>query len=381
MKLPTTFKKNLPDLRYIFLLFLSTRLGLTLIGVVSRSILELQSGKEYNMWSQQLWLDLWGVWDSFWYIDIAEQGYSDVGRNPLDSNQANYAFFPLYPLLMRGLGMILGNDYFLAGVIISNLCLLVACYFLCKLVQLNSDRETSLRSVKFLLLSPTAFIFSGVFTESLYVMLAIFCFYFAQKRQWLLAGVAGFFLSLSRSVGVLILIPLLYEYLKSKNFQLKAIKYDILFLLLIPLGLALFAIYNHQLTGDYLAFTKIQSAWNRTLNNPISTLIGAIRRGLAQEKIRPLIEASFSIGAIALLLGFFRKFQVSYWLFSLYSIFIPLLTGIDSMPRYLLPIFPLYILIAQLTRNPELDQVYTILFALLQGGLSIFWFCGYNLLV
>jgi vacuolar-type H+-ATPase subunit I/STV1 len=147
------------------------------------------------------------------------------------------------------------------------------------------------------------------------------------------------------------------------------------------LGLALFAIYNHQLTGDYLAFTKIQSAWNRTLNNPISTLIGAIRRGLAQEKIRPLIEASFSIGAIALLLGFFRKFQVSYWLFSLYSIFIPLLTGIDSMPRYLLPIFPLYILIAQLTRNPELDQVYTILFALLQGGLSIFWFCGYNLLV
>jgi hypothetical protein len=51
------------------------------------------------------------------------------------------------------------------------------------------------------------------------------------------------------------------------------------------------------------------------------------------------------------------------------------------MPRYLLPIFPLYILIAQLTRNPELDQVYTVLFALLQGGLSIFWFCGYNSIV
>lgn len=381
MKLATTIKKNLPDLQYIFLLFLSTRIGLTLVGVVSRSILELQSGKEYNMWSQQLWLDLWGVWDSFWYIDIAEHGYSDVGRNPLDRNQANYAFFPLYPLLMRGLGMILGNNYYLAGVIISNLCLLVSCYFLCKLVRLNSDRETSLRSVKFLLLSPTAFIFSGVFTESLYLMLAIFCFYFVEKRQWLFAGIAGFFLSLSRSVGVLILIPLLYEYLKSKNFKLKAIKYDLLFLGLIPLGLALFAIYNHQLTGDYFAFTKIQSAWNRALNNPISTLIGAIRRGLAQDKIRPLVEASFSISAIALLLGFFRRFPVSYWLFSLYSIFIPLLTGIDSMPRYLLPIFPLYILIAQLTRNPELDQAYTVLFALLQGGLSIFWFCGYNLIV
>ncbi|NJO94372.1 MAG: hypothetical protein HC820_08590, partial [Hydrococcus sp. RM1_1_31] len=91
MKIATTIKKNLSEIQYILLLFFSTRLILTIIGVFSRSILERQYGKQY-IYSSQLWLDIWGVWDTFWYLDIAEKGYSDAGRNPLSESQANYAF-------------------------------------------------------------------------------------------------------------------------------------------------------------------------------------------------------------------------------------------------------------------------------------------------
>ncbi|RQW77983.1 MAG: hypothetical protein EHM14_13105 [Methanothrix sp.] len=50
------------DLRYIFLLFFGTRIILTLIGVLSRILLEPYHGKEYVwVYSDKLWLDIWGV--------------------------------------------------------------------------------------------------------------------------------------------------------------------------------------------------------------------------------------------------------------------------------------------------------------------------------
>jgi hypothetical protein len=386
MKIAATLKKNLSELNYILLLFLSTRLVLTIIGVISRSLLERQYGKQY-IYSSQLWLDIWGVWDSYWYINIAEGGYSAEVGTSFSETQANYAFFPLYPMLMRLIGTVMGENYFIAGIIISNVCLIIACYLLYRLVQLKFDRENALQSVKFLLVSPTAFILSGVFTESLYLMLAILCFYLAEKKQWLLVGIAGFFLALTRSVGVLIVVPMLYEYLKSNDFQAKKIRYDILFLLLIPLGLSLFAIYNFHLTGNFFAFSNIQSAWNRSLSDPLSAIVNGLRKGFLQPnvrtlfKIKALLESTFSIAALGLLCIFFRKIPVSYWIFGIYSIVVPLLAGIDSMPRFILPIFPLYILLAKLASNRFFDQVVTLSLGLVQGFLMVFWSCGYSLVV
>jgi hypothetical protein len=386
MKLANVVKKNLPELQYILVLFLSTRLVLTVIGVLARSLLERQYGKQY-IYSNQLWLDIWGVWDSYWYINIAKDGYSAEIGTSFSKTQANYAFFPLYPMLMRLIGTILGNKYYIAGIIVSNVCLLVACFFLYKLIKLKLDPNISLRSLKYLIVAPTAFILSGVFTESLYLMLAVFCFYFAAKRQWLLVGIAGFFLALTRSIGFLMLVPMLYEYLQSKEFQWKKVKYDVLFLLLIPLGLLLFALYNYHLTGSFVAFSEIQAGWRRSLSNPLSVLFNGFREGLFRPNVRilmrmkALIEATFSLAALGLLCLSFRKIWVSYWIFALYSILIPLSTGLESMPRYILPIFPLYIVLAKFANNRELDQAITLFFGLLQGALMVFWSCGYSLVI
>jgi Gpi18-like mannosyltransferase len=386
MKIATTIKKNLPELKYIFLLFISTRLVLTTIGVISRNLLERQYGKQY-IYSNQLWLDIWGVWDSYWYINIAEDGYSAKVGTEFSDTQANYAFFPLYPMLMRLVGTVIGDKFFIAGILVSNICLIIACFLLYRLVQLKSDRQTSLETIKFLLVSPTAFILSGVFTESLYLMLAILCFYLAEKRQWLLAGITGFFLALSRSVGVLIIIPILYEYLQGKEFQFKKIRYDILFLLLIPLGLTLFAIYNYHLTGNFFAFSQIQAGWNRTLSDPFTALFKGFYRGIWQPdvkiilRMKALLESTFTVVTLGFLCIFFRKMSFSYWVFSIYSIVVPLLAGVDSMPRYILPIFPLYIVLAKLVHNRSFDKITTLSFVLIQGFLMIFWSCGYALVV
>ncbi|MGF1481592.1 MAG: hypothetical protein ACFB4I_19265 [Cyanophyceae cyanobacterium] len=359
---------------------MSTRIVLTLIGVLSRAFVERGFGKQYS-WTSHLWLDLWGVWDTFWYMDIAQNGYSTIG--PIESSpaQTNFAFFPLYPLLMSLLGRITGGNYYLAGIVISNVCLLVACYLLYRLVEMESDRPTARRSLKYLFLYPVAFIFSGVFTESLYLCLVLLCFYLSKRQHWLLAGIAGAFLSATRTLGVLIALPLLFEYGRSIEFKPSKIRLDILFVLLIPLGLMGFALYSYSVTGDFLFFKTNQAAWGREITNPLTALWIGLQRGLIESNPTRLLEFGFSVAALLLLNVFITKIGWTYWLFSMYSLLIPLAAGINSMPRYTLPIFPLFIVLAKLSRNESWDDALTLFLGLLQGCLMVFWCTGQALVV
>lgn len=288
---------------------------------------------------------------------------------------------------MRFLGSIIGNDY-IAGVMISNFCLMVSCIYLCKLVSLDSDKAIAMKSVKYLLLFPVSFIFSGVFTESLYLALALMCFYYARTGKWQMAGITGFFLSLTRSVGVLIVLPLLYEGLMPlikenkclisfedlKNSRDKML--PLFYIALIPLGTVSFMIFNYYLYGDFMAFAHAQVMWGRHPANPLEVLINGFN-----ENIYTFFEAAFATTFIFILILFYRKIRFSYWLFSMYSIFIPLSTGVQSMPRYILVIFPIYILFADITNNRVSEDFVTVSFALLLGFLMVCWTNSFNLVV
>ncbi|MEA5466138.1 hypothetical protein [Leptothoe sp. PORK10 BA2] len=220
MKQPRWFRHGFSGLRYVLLLFIGSRVALTIIGLFSTDLLDRGYGKQFS-WSQYAWLDIWGVWDSFWYMDIAQNGYSIVGAIARTPDQTNFPFFPLYPGLMHLLGRITGGEYYLAGIVISNVALVVAGYLLYKLVEIDSGHTTALRSVKYLFLYPVAFIFSGVFTESLYLCLTLLCFYLARRQKWWLAGIAGAFLSATRILGVLIVLPLAFEYCRNIDFKVR----------------------------------------------------------------------------------------------------------------------------------------------------------------
>ena len=92
LRQPSVGPKLWSDLRYIVSLFLATRLALTLIGLMAHSITETGYGKQFS-WSPFTWLDIWGVWDSFWYMDIVQNGYSVVGAIPDSPEQTNFPFF------------------------------------------------------------------------------------------------------------------------------------------------------------------------------------------------------------------------------------------------------------------------------------------------
>jgi Gpi18-like mannosyltransferase len=358
-----------PEISFTLLLFLFTRTFLSIVGIISRfssgaikfnSISDYYHGLIY-IWSRGM--------DSGWYFDIAKNGFS---THVNAYGQANYCFFPFYPMMMRFVGIIIG-DYYVAGIIISNLALIVACIYLFKLVKLEYEEEIALNSIKYLFLFPTAFILSAVMSESLFLAFLLICFYYAKKENWLLVGITGFFFTLTRSIGLFMVIPLLYIYLESKHFKIQDLRLNILFLALIPAATLAFCIYLYYLTGDFFAYMHIEeSGWAQQYTNPLLNLISNA------FSLNPyyLFGAYFTLACLILLILFYKKINISYLLLGLLAIIVPLSTynwSIICMERYTVVIFPLFIIFAIIGKNRYIDTFQTILLAILQGALMIFW--------
>lgn len=355
-------------------LFVVTRITLTAIGLASR---ELVPGGPHRpmplgvapLFSRFPFLDLWGAWDSSWYISIAEVGYRP---EPLDGPFANYAFFPLFPLLSRAMGWPFDN-VFIGGLVVANAALLLACVLLYRLVLLDHDVETARRTVKYLLAAPGAFFLSGMLSESLYLALVVACFYFARTRRWWLVGVCGLLLSLSRGPGVLTALPLGWIYLSQRGFSLRRVRPDAMWLAGLPAGIGIFMWVNYEVTGDPLAFAHIQTtAWGHRLQNPLA----ALWQELSAGDIFDRFNAWYIVGVLATTVAFLRRLGVAYGTFALLSVLVPVAYGpsYSSMVRYSTVIFPLYIVLARFTRSrPGVDQAVTISAALLQGFLMSLW--------
>jgi hypothetical protein len=376
-----------PYIWYVLILLGISRVALTGIGMMSRwTMLELTTARPSDLsggYSDKLWLDVWAVWDSGWYLDIAQRGYSADSISPLVAKTAlpgqyNYAFFPLYPMLMRAAAFVLGGNVCLGGFVVSNAAFFVSGVLLYKLVLMDSDALTARRAIRYLIAFPTAFLFSAVLTEGVFLMLALACFYAARKRAWMWAGAMGLLLSLTRNTGVLALVPLLYEYLESRQFRVRRIRASILWLALLPAGLGMFMAYNHHLTGDWLAFLHVQKAWDRTLANPFTL----VWRGLMTPVMVVRLPVVFVLALLALTVVFCRRVPVSFTLLSLLWLLLPMsgfgndlpLTG--TLARYVTVVFPAYVLLAKITRNTTVDTILMTVFLLLQGFLVGFWTCG-----
>lgn len=361
----------------ILLLFVASRGVLTLVGVLGTSLLGRMTGGRVE-WQHPpyRWLDIWGQWDTGWFLDIANNGYSLEPRLP---GQYNFVVFPLYPTLIKLLGAVIGNPYY-AGLIISNLALVAAAYLLYRLVLLDHDREVALGSVKYLFVWPTSFLLSAILSESTFLALAIASFYAARKGRWVGAGVVGFFAALTRIIGVTIAVPLLYDYLREKGFSVRRIRLDVLALGLLPAGLLAFFAYHYYLTGDFLAYLNVQQVgWSRQWGNPLGFLADAI----FGSRVFPgeLLSAWTAALVLAALVIWWRRVPVSHLLYCLFAIMIPLSTGLSSMSRYLSILFPVFILLAQLGKDRKVDMALTIFLAVLQGALMIFWSMGTGLVI
>jgi Gpi18-like mannosyltransferase len=208
----------------ILVLFLVSRILLTAVGLGST----IYSSHNFNYTGGSFWkyseskiLDIWGIWDTGYYLDIAKRGYSTnlnfefpvkPPNNPaFAEHETNYAFFPLYSMLIKAVTFAT-KDYFVSGLLISNTLLLFSAFFLYKLTKVLFDSQTAKKSVYFLFLFPTSFVLSGVFTESTILFCLVLSCYLMERKKWLLSGVVAAFASLTKITGILVTSIFLIRY-------------------------------------------------------------------------------------------------------------------------------------------------------------------------
>ena len=395
--------------RFALAMWLGTRLALTLIGVTGFKLMRSLEEWPYPWkYIEPLWLDIWSLWDSGWYLEIARFGYSTERISDLpkfvEEGQFNYAFFPLYPLFMRWVGMVVGSPY-VGGLVVSNVCMIVACFFLYKLVMdQENDESAALRAVKYLFLMPAAFVFTGIFSESMFVMLLLGSFYFAAKRRWFRAGALGFLMCLTRGIGVFMVVPLGFEYLRSIGFNfrdfaetirprgfgpgnvlggagrfcwnnLMKVRANFLLLLLVPAGFFVYYGYIHVSTQGRLSYFSVQKAvgWYLTGTNPLILLYESFVR---PHWMFQFFGALFSSLGLLALAASFRRLRFSHFVAGVLLILVPLCSGqakLLSMQRFLIVVFPLMIVCALGTRKRSVDAMLTVMLALIQGFLMLLW--------
>lgn len=302
---------------------------------------------------EQTWspISLHVKWDSFWYLDIAQNGYSFKGTEKL----SNIVFFPIYPFLIRTTSFLAGGNFVLAGWILSCLFLLLALFYFFKLVKEFHPEVNPYSPLILLLIFPTAFFLNAVYTESLFLFLSLATFYYGLKKRFLWSGIFGLLASLTRVTGVLLFIPLIWEYLKNYNFNLRqSLNLKVLPLFLIPLGTLTFFFYHYLKFGDFLLFFKVQNWWGRafTLNKDHFLLFSN------PAKVNFLLDIFFTIFILIVVYLVFKNLRISYGLYMLATIAMILSTGtLMSFGRYVLVLFPIYIL-GSSVKNQYLQQVW-----------------------
>lgn len=298
-------------------------------------------------------------WDSVWFLVVAEQGYGD--------DPARGAFFPLYPLLAKGTGLLFGSAL-VGGVVVSLVAFGVALYLLHRLTSLELGDAAARNAVWALALFPMAFFFSAVYSEALFLALSIGAVYAARTDRWAWAGALGLLGAMTRSAGVLLVVPLVLLHVRAHGWRARGP--GLAWVLAVPLGLLAFCAFFALEGRDALTPLDAQEAWMRELTAPFAGVWDGARaswqgaRQLLHGSRTPVYftaaggdpfavarhnlgDLAFLLAALAAVVGVARRLPLAYAAYVLAALALPLSSPVGpqplmSVPRFVAVLFPLF---------------------------------------
>lgn len=336
------------------------------------------------------------LWDGSWYRLVAIFGY-EPGK------AAQAAFFPAYPWLMKWGHQLTGWSPETIGYIVSNVAFFGALLFVYLIVSMDFSSTIATRTLWALALFPTAFFFTAVYTESLFLLLAAGALYAARRQQWWLAGAAGLAAALTRSAGVMLLAPFAVLFIQQYSWNPRRWFPNAIPAALPVLGPVIYGwiLVKHDMKStDWITQ---QWQWNRFSAMPWRTFDCTLNGCVAQVRsfsdqtypfdVRPIdwgwigdilrhptwshftsfawrdrmargdvLEFVVTIMAFALVIVGLRKLPLYYTAFTVPPLIVPLFSPssvhpLMSMPRFVLPLFPLFVMIALLVPSRRVGYV------------------------
>jgi len=303
-------------------------------------------------------LSLWHRWDATHYIEIAHSGYQSTGEARLW-----LVFYPLYPILIHLTALIVRNALYSAFIVSSAASIAVA-VLMRRLVAIDFPEPIASDAVWFLYIFPTSYFLHVDYTESLLLLLVVGAFLAARHRDWPLAGVLGMLASLAHGNGILLAPALGLEALLS-IWRARRWSNECLWLGLVPLGLLGFLWINYRVTGSAFDFLNSEGHWAQGLVPPWRGIGGTIGVMLKYSPNEAQMIGTQVLFYMLLALGACVysavKLPLSYTVWSTANWLLFACTSWDlSGPRYVLVIFPIYIMFADFGRHRLCYQLITI---------------------
>jgi Mannosyltransferase (PIG-V) len=339
-------------------IFIWSRVAIWLGAVFAFAFFEPDRHPQADRWDTPLlhengWpADVWARWDSAYFVRIAAHGY----------DTASAAFFPLYPALLALGGRALGGRYVLAGLAVSLAACLGAFVLLHRLAEERLGVDGARRAVLYVALFPMSLFLQAVYSDALFLLLALGAFVLAERGHFGLAGVATGLALLTRlPAGVALAGGLAVLAWRSRD-RLRAFAS----LALAPVLFAFYPLYLAWKLDDAWAFARVQGTWNRHLSpaGPLGgiwdaltkwTPAGADPRHAVAENLQAL--AFLALFAVLTVVAW-RRFGAPYGVYCVLSLAIPLSVPSErwpllSLPRFGLVVFPFFLALAALGGRPR----------------------------
>jgi Predicted integral membrane protein len=365
---------------YPTMVFLITRVGLGLLGYLTLG--KFAVAPSIRPFPRNLLLDGLFRWDSDWYAHIADQGYIAPAAI-IAGQQRNTAFFPLYPLCVRLTKLVVGNTW-IAGLLVANLAFLAAAIILHRLVRDRLGDATARRAVVLLCVSPFSVFFMAMYSESLFLALALAAFYAADKRHWFWASVLVGLAGATRVTGCLLLLGLVILYLEQSQLRWRNIRADILLLLLGTSGPLAFCGFLWARYGNPFEFYRAQYVSGWAKEAPITAAFAEIVAAIKPAALAAGSATSLTfvqIGSIGFVIGAVvwgmlrKKLPLSHGIWALLMT-ASVLAKWTSAGRYLSVVFPVYVAAAALGEREALYYLIVALSCVLAAHQQILFVLG-----
>ncbi|MFD5713279.1 hypothetical protein ACFWHW_23325 [Streptomyces pharetrae] len=321
--------------------------------------------------------DVLATWDGWWYQQIAAHGYDPAlvpvpgatGLITLEGNSA--AFFPLYPALMRLVSETTGLGLYGSGLLVSIVASFVAALGIHAVVARLAGHRAGLAAAGLWAVWPGSGVEWAVYSDSLFVALAVWACHAVMTGRWLTAGALTCAAGLNRPTAVALIAALAVAALLALRERRDGPLRPLAALAIAPLGLVGYLGWVGHEMGDYGGYFALQrGAWAHTFDYGEHTLdvLTSLPVGhfdyLSAFPFADLIGAGVVLLALALLPLLIRERPPAVLV--VYTVLtLALVLGSQqifaNVSRYLLPAFPLFLPLAAALRRLTLPQLLLLL--------------------
>ncbi len=372
-------------------IYLTSRIGVLLIGFLAVAMIGYAdpNGPPFRIYANEFF-NLPARHDAGWYFGIAHSGYewNPAGR----TGQQNIVFFPLLPMLMRYLSLLLGRQLLWTGVFVSFAAFLWGLVYLYRYAREEMGSDRALATATLLCAYPFAVFYSAPYTESLFLLTSVAaCYHFRREELWK-AGAWGLLCGLTRPNGCLLSIVLALMAIHplwrggwrlSQSPPMGWLRLADRFAVasLPGIGMIIYSMFIYYLTGDPLQWSKQQVGWGRVYYGLDRLVVDQIERidthGLYGFATGWTIDLMYLVAVIFVLssvVPVYRRFGLALASLLVLNVFPPLMMGgLLSMGRTTAVLFPTFMWLGAVV-PPTHRSAWICGFAALQGLCAAMFF-------